>query len=774
MSGECGSGAASLSCYQPPVGESGAGTQAAQLSMRRHLRSEQPFAARSSAAAPHPLARVALTALLGAALLGGCSTPDPEPVGATPLGGRIALPTRIEFAEIASLEEARRTGGERLIELLRTGDTAVRSRAAQALGRMPLERYGAEVTLPLSEALEDADAQVRAAAARALGWRGDVSAAGAITRAWEDGEPTVREGLVDAAGRLAAAMMAPEDEAERDAVGAAELARLVARRLFDPAVSVRVAAIASTAFLPSEGQVAGEIDRQLLEVLSPIRQRASGPPLETEIWLTLYALARRSSEIGRGAYLEHDSSPYPEARIFAARGLTRIRTSPEGLRSLERSASDPDWRVAVEALRGLATHANENSLPSVLAALDNRSPHVRRTACEATTAFAGQAVKIRARLLESLRDRSSSVRGAALIAFAEIFATSEPDAVRREVTNFAEGTDLVGRRAAANAARHLDPIVGEPIADRLLLDEQPFVSTTAIETLGEIATPSSLARLRDLIANDGDNGRRLIAVLALRPHGTPDDAAALTAAASNAVGDVGPELTWNALESLRVIGTTEGVDAAAFGAGIAELLSSSLRDPNPQVRAVARATWIDVIGEDTLPAVAPPTAPSRSIPLPGRDFPDWDRNPIVEVATTRGTMTFELYPEDAPLHVFSFIELAAQGHYDDTLFHRVVPDFVIQGGDYRGDGNGGQDWRGTALRHEFNGRKYLRGSLGMPRNEWLDSGGSQIFVTHRPTPHLDGNYTLFGRLIGGFDVLDAVEEGDRIVGTRVLGTAAGR
>jgi len=680
--------------------------------MRRTLRADQPSAARSSSAAVRAARRFAVGAALSAVLLGGCTAPDSEPVTATPLGSRIALPTRIEFAEIASLEEARRTGGGRLIELVRASDTAVRARAAQALGRMPLERYGAEVTEPLAAALEDPDAQVRAAAARALGWRADPSAAGAITRAWEDGEPSVREGLVDAAGRLAAAMTAPEDEAERDLVGATELARLVARRLFDPAVSVRVAAIAATAMLPTEGQIAGEIDRQLLEVLSPIRQRASGPPLETEIWLTLYALSRRESEIGRGAYLEHDSSPYPEARIFAARGLTRIRTSPEGLRSLERSASDPDWRVAVEALRGLAKHADENSLPSVLAALGNRSPHVRRTACEATTAFADQAVKIRARLSEALRDRSSSVRGAALIAFAEIFATSERDAVRREVEAFASGTDLVGRRAAAHAARFLDPSVGEPLADRLLLDPQPFVSTTAIETLGEIGTSSALARLRDLIANDTDNGRRLIAVLALREHGTPEDTAALTAAASNAVGDVGPELTWNALESLRTIGTSESVDTAAFGERIADLLRTSMRDPNPQVRQVARATWTDVIGADSLPSVAPPTAPSRSIPLPGRDYPDWERNPIVEVVTTRGAMVFELFPEDAPLHAYSFVELAARGHYDDTLFHRVVPDFVIQGGDQRGDGNGGEDWRGTALRHEFNARKYLRGSLG--------------------------------------------------------------
>ena len=131
-------------------------------------------------------------------------------------------------------------------------------------------------------------------------------------------------------------------------------------------------------------------------------------------------------------------------------------------------------------------------------------------------------------------------------------------------------------------------------------------------------------------------------------------------------------------------------------------------------------------------------------------------------------MVFELLPAEAPLHVHSFTKLVEAGHYDGLVFHRVVPDFVIQGGDYRGDGNGAQPARGEALRQEFTPRKYVRGSLGMPRNEDPDSGGSQIFVTHRPTPHLDGQYTLFGELRAGGEVLDRIEAGDHIQGVRLL------
>jgi cyclophilin family peptidyl-prolyl cis-trans isomerase len=150
------------------------------------------------------------------------------------------------------------------------------------------------------------------------------------------------------------------------------------------------------------------------------------------------------------------------------------------------------------------------------------------------------------------------------------------------------------------------------------------------------------------------------------------------------------------------------------------------------------------------------------------ELPDWTHNPLVEVVTSRGSMLFELFPAEAPVHVWNFLQLARRGEYDGTIFHRVVPDFVIQGGDYRGDGNGGRTWEGQSLRGEFGPRKYVRGSLGMPRNADLDSGGSQIFVTHRPTPHLDGRYTIFGELRGGGSVLDQIELGDRILGVKLV------
>ena len=141
----------------------------------------------------------------------------------------------------------------------------------------------------------------------------------------------------------------------------------------------------------------------------------------------------------------------------------------------------------------------------------------------------------------------------------------------------------------------------------------------------------------------------------------------------------------------------------------------------------------------------------------------FERNPWVEITTNRGRMRFELFPFEAPWHVQNFLALANEGHYDGLAIHRVVPDFVIQGGDYRGDGSGGLTVTGVPQRHEIGPRKFRRGSLGMPRHDDWDSGGSQFFVTHRPTPHLDGRYTIFGELRTGFRVLDRIEIGDTIV-----------
>ncbi|MBC7798177.1 MAG: peptidylprolyl isomerase [Pyrinomonadaceae bacterium] len=135
------------------------------------------------------------------------------------------------------------------------------------------------------------------------------------------------------------------------------------------------------------------------------------------------------------------------------------------------------------------------------------------------------------------------------------------------------------------------------------------------------------------------------------------------------------------------------------------------------------------------------------------------------VTTEKGVFTIELSPQDAPLNVESFIALANKNYFDGIAFHRIVPNFVVQGGDPRGDGNGGPNYQ---IRCEINELAYERGAVGMALSG-KDTGGSQFFVTHSSQPHLDGGYTVFGKVDdSGMKVVDKLSRGDKIISVKIV------
>ncbi|MGI8560475.1 MAG: peptidylprolyl isomerase [Luteimonas sp.] len=136
--------------------------------------------------------------------------------------------------------------------------------------------------------------------------------------------------------------------------------------------------------------------------------------------------------------------------------------------------------------------------------------------------------------------------------------------------------------------------------------------------------------------------------------------------------------------------------------------------------------------------------------------------------TDRGPIKVELYPDQAPLTVANFVNLARRGFYDGLNFHRVIPDFMVQGGCPQGTGTGGpgykfEDEAGNGVRHE-------RGVLSMA-NAGPNTNGSQFFITHVATPWLDGKHTVFGKVVDGLDVVDAVKQGDAIKAVKIEGDA---
>ncbi len=135
-------------------------------------------------------------------------------------------------------------------------------------------------------------------------------------------------------------------------------------------------------------------------------------------------------------------------------------------------------------------------------------------------------------------------------------------------------------------------------------------------------------------------------------------------------------------------------------------------------------------------------------------------NPTVHMATDKGDIVLELFPAEAPGTVANFTKLAESGFYNGLTFHRVIPNFVIQGGCPKGDGTGGP---GYTIKCETAGNphKHVRGSLSMA-HAGKDTGGSQFFICHSPQPHLDGKHTVFGQVIEGLDIVDAVRAGDHM------------
>ena len=138
-------------------------------------------------------------------------------------------------------------------------------------------------------------------------------------------------------------------------------------------------------------------------------------------------------------------------------------------------------------------------------------------------------------------------------------------------------------------------------------------------------------------------------------------------------------------------------------------------------------------------------------------------SPHAYIETDRGVIEVELAILDAPLTVANFMALARKGFFDGVAIHRLVPDFVVQQGDPRGDGEGGP---GYTIRDEINTRPYLRGTVGMAL-DWEDTGGSQFFITHSPQPHLDGRYTVLGHVVDGMDVVDRLVPWDVIRRVRI-------
>ncbi len=129
------------------------------------------------------------------------------------------------------------------------------------------------------------------------------------------------------------------------------------------------------------------------------------------------------------------------------------------------------------------------------------------------------------------------------------------------------------------------------------------------------------------------------------------------------------------------------------------------------------------------------------------------------IETNKGTISFRMQEKDAPKTCANFVKLAQKGFYDNLKWHRVIDNFVIQGGCPKGDGTGGP---GYTIDAELSANKHVKGTVAMARGQAMNSAGSQFYIARTALPHLDGQYTVFGQVTAGFDVIDKIKQGDTI------------
>ena len=623
-----------------------------------------------------------------------------------------------------------RRDGAALAEALASRDSLVRARAAFALGSVQDTR----AVPALRALLDDPVPAVRADAAFALGQSADSTAGVALAVSLRrEATPSVIVELLDALGKTG---------------GEADLETVLTARLPEAQEPARALALARFGLRGVTSRAwAGWIGEHLL---------ATDPATRTG---AAYALTRSPVDAWRdqapAVRAAFDSLADGSARAHLARALGRLADPVDAGRLSDALARDTDWNTRVQAARALAEAQGADA--ALIAALSDPNPHVAATAA---ATLAGRDASGRSDLvpvaLGVTRDR------------------------RQPWTVQAALLPVLARRGRADAV--------VAWADR---QSDPFARAAALSALGASDTDDALARL--FAASQGSDARVAAAALdGLRQRWERDrsqprpfydafaqgvrrgDLATVTTAAPVLADSAFWALGAGALLREVYAGLAAPADvepmAAIIGAvgrirdgSEVDFLVGIALEGYPPLREAARDALNDRLTEGVdVTVTGGGTTATTGI--------DWGhlagvgRHPRLVLETDRGEIVIEMDTESAPQTVQLITRTASGGLYNGVPFHRVVADFVIQGGDYfRRDGYGGPE---TPIRSEFTRVRYETGTVGMA-SAGKDTEGVQFFVTHSPQPHLDGRYTAFGRVVEGQSVVEAIVQGDVVRRARV-------
>ena len=633
-----------------------------------------------------------------------------------------------------------------LTTLLTDSEPRVRRRAALAIGRVGLPA-GVQ---PLIGALGDTDPDVRDMASFALGLIGDVSAAPALIKALSDASPMVRGRAAEALGQIEAR---EKDQIQADARREAgdAIGRMVAEYAKSPAVTALHGDEEQWPAPPeAEAFRLGIYALVRLGTYDPLASSvlgADGRP-STTWWPAAYAFGRLADPRSEPVLVQLLRTTGKYSPSFAARGLGAIKDAAavDALTAAMTAASAPP-EVVVSAMRALGAIGDRRGATSISkVVLETTDPNIKLEGIRALgTLRAPEGLAV---VQDLLTDPWPTLRGEAIRSAAAI----DQDAFLLVLSGMDPDPQWVVRAALVDALAAFPPEIALERVRAMLKDDDRRVLPSVLRALRRLKAPDAGAVAVAQLEEPDFAVRAAAAdvVGALKP---PDGLAALAAALTLAEGDAAIDARASILSAMAEYGGPRAIEA----------VKQALKDKDwaVRVRAVTLLAKLDPTGDyrDAIrPAPAAPIAPYDDPQLIAPTY-----SPHVFIETPKGTIEFELAVLDAPQTSRNFAALARKGFFNGLQIHRVVPNFVVQDGDPRGDGEGGP---GYTIRDELNERPFLRGTVGMALS-WKDTGGSQFFITHSPQPHLDARYTVFGRVVNGMDVVDRIQQGDTITRVRV-------
>jgi cyclophilin family peptidyl-prolyl cis-trans isomerase/HEAT repeat protein len=664
------------------------------------------------------------------------------------------------YARIIQLEDERNLNGDELIGLLKHRSVVVRERAALAIGRIG-DKRGANALIAAMR--EDKDHSVRVMAVFALGEMEDAQAAHPLLDVLNSSKESlvVLARAAEALGKIAGV------QANAEKLGQATLASINQ----SPVKQLPVA----DARLSADQKLLASL---AITALMRLRDPASVEPLAR-------LLKSKDTEI----------------RAQAANALARLR-QPIGsaVPALIEALNDGDADVRANAARALGTSKDARAVEPLIKLLNDKSERTLSNAVRALAALndnrAVEPLLALGKLLLGQKQETQSARPPQINLLLEV-ATALGALKDERGLSFLRQLRTVGGVGANPEVEMAIARFGEKElfaaldAGSLPLGDWRKVANLA-PVLGELRTEQA-QNLLSLLLTEFDHGkldvRALPAILRalarfksermpsiLRQQASLRDAG-VRATVASLLGDWQSDENFDALINVFAQSRTDTENDAKLAAlnslskykspRAIEAIKTSLDDRDHLVRRRA----VDLLGQ----MGAGDFSDRIGIVQTGHDKLFYQRvaarlnkKVTATIHTAKGQIKLELFPQDAPITVDSFITLARKGYFNNLTFHRVVPNFVIQGGDPRGDGEGGP---GYQIRCEINTRPYTRGAVGMALSG-KDTGGSQFFITHSPQPHLDGGYTVFGQVTSGMEVVDRIARGDLIKRVEIVETSS--